>query len=78
MEGALGLKLAMAHMSSILSLDWSDVPLGRTVRGVVLGASDDLGHVFLEELLAPRGGRVVDEGERRDDIFLRRGEVDPR
>ena len=68
----MAFRLAMAHMSSILSLDWSDVPLGRTVRGVVLGASDDLGHVFLEELLAPRRGRVVDEGERRDDVFLMR------
>ena len=45
------------------------------IGGVVLGACDDLGHVFLEELLAPRRGRVVDEGERSDDIFLRRGEV---
>ena len=68
----MAFRLAMAHMSSILSLDWSDVPLGRTVRGVVLGASDDLGHVFLEELLTPRGGRVVDEGERSDGIFLMR------
>ena len=60
-------------MSSILLLDWSDVPLGRTVRGVVLGACDDIDHVFLEA----RGGRMVDEGERSDDIFLRRGEVYP-
>ena len=41
-------------------------------------ASDDLGHVLLEKLLAPRGGRVVDEGERSDDIFLMRGEVHAR
>ena len=74
----MAFRLAMAHMSSILSLDWSDVPLGRTVRGVVLGASDDLGHVLLEKLLTPRGGRVVDEGKRRDGIFLRGGTVDSR
>ena len=35
-------------------------------------ASGDLGHVMLEELLAPRGGGVVDEGERRDGILLKR------
>ena len=35
-------------------------------------ASDYHCHVLLEELLAPRGGGVVDEGERRDGILLKR------
>ncbi len=31
--------------------------------------------MLLEELLTPRGGGVVHEGERSDDILLRRGVV---
>ena len=41
-------------------------------------ASGDLGHVMLEELLAPRGGGVVDEGERREASLLRSGVVGAR
>ena len=50
----------------------------RTVGGVVHRARHDLGHVLLEELLAPRGGGVVDEGERRDGILLKRRKVHTR
>ena len=50
----------------------------RTVGGVVHRARHDLGHVLLEELLAPRGGGVVDEGERRDGILLKRRVVHAR
>ena len=50
----------------------------QTVGGVVHQARHDPGHVLLEELLAPRGGGVVNEGERRDGILLRRGVVHAR
>ena len=38
----------------------------------------DVGHVLEEELLAPRGGGVVDEGERREASLLRSGVVGAR
>ena len=46
----------------------------RVARRIV----DDVGHVLEEELLAPRGGGVVDEGERREASLLRSGVVGAR
>ena len=54
----------------------------RTPRPVADGVArrivDNVGHVLEEELLAPRGGGVVDEGERREASLLRSGVVGAR
>ena len=58
LEGCLGLQAGDGAHELNLVAGLVRCAAGRTVTGVVLGASDDLGHVLLEELLAPRGGRV--------------------
>ena len=54
----------------------------RTPRPVADGVArrivDDVGHVLVEEWLAPRSGGVVDEGERREASLLRSGVVGAR